>query len=178
MANSYKTLSSEEIFRGKFITLINEQVEIPGGTKTSRQIVSHPGAVVILPVDEDGNFLLLKQYRHALKETIFEFPAGTLEKDEDPLVCAKREIMEETGFSAANWQALGQLYPAPGFCNEIQHSFFATELTPAQADSDEDEIIEVCKMAFPEVKEAIVSNKIRDGKSLAILYQATLKGLI
>ena len=178
MENPYKTLSSTEIFRGKFISLVHEEIEIPSGKKSSRQIVTHPGAVVILPIANDGKFILLKQYRHALRETIYEFPAGTLEQNENPIDCARRELEEEISFSASNWTELGAHYPAPGFCNEIQHYYLATDLTPASREKDEDEIIEVCTMDISEIKTAILENAIKDAKSVSILYQASLRGLI
>lgn len=126
----------------------------------------------------DGALLMLKQYRHALRSSIFELPAGTLEAGEDPVVCAQREVREETGFGAKSIESLGIIHPAPGFCNEIQHLFFAKDLYLDPAPQDEDEVIEVVPMELSEVEQRILVGEITDAKTLAALYRAKLKGLL
>ncbi len=142
------------------------------GRSFARVTVLHPGAAVFLPLDEDNNLLLVRQYRHPIGQMLLEAPAGTLEPNEEPLTCAKREIQEEVGMSAATWTPLGTLYPAPGFCSELQHLFLARDLTPApDAEQDEDEFIEVVPLSIGEVEEKIHSGEICDAKTIALYYR-------
>jgi ADP-ribose pyrophosphatase len=109
---------------------------------------------------------------------IWELPAGTLSVGEDPLACAKRELIEETNYSAAQWESLGQLYPAPGFCDEVQYIYLARKLTPAVGALDHDEIITVHAVKFGDFERMIGSNEILDAKSVAIYFKAKLAGLL
>ncbi|MCB0360797.1 MAG: NUDIX hydrolase, partial [Bdellovibrionales bacterium] len=109
-----KIVSTEPLFSGPAFDIHRETVEFDENRRFERDILKHPGAVVIVPMIADQRFIMLRQYRHALREFILEFPAGTLEPNEDPLVCAKRELIEETGYAASEWKDLGTLYPAPG----------------------------------------------------------------
>ena len=156
----YTLLKSETVYRGVVFDVRLDTVVIPNGKTVTRDIVIHSGAVIIVPRDADGKFMMVQQYRHAVGHSMLEFPAGTLEIGEQPLACAQRELIEEVGHSAKNWQSLGTLYPAPGFANEIQHLFFATELTPDTAPGDEDEIIEVVSFSAEEIKAAIKISKL------------------
>lgn len=165
------------IHAGKKITLSLDTYERDGATRTT-EVVRHPGAVVLLPVAEDGSLILIEQYRYAIDRTILELPAGTLEKDEAPATCAAREIIEETGFSASAWVSLGELVPAPGFCDELQYLFLARGLTSAVADADEDEEIETVRLSVEQVEEAIRSGRLSDAKSIATFSRARLLGLI
>lgn len=171
----YKLLKSESVYSGVVFDVRLDTVVIPNGKTVTRDIVIHSGAVVIVPRSADGKFLMVQQYRHAVGHSMLEFPAGTLEIGEEPLACAKRELIEEVGHNAKNWQSLGTLYPAPGFANEVQHLFFATELTPDSAPGDEDEIIEVVSLGADEIKAAITGNQLMDAKSIAAFYRAELQ---
>src|SRR4051794_22697176 len=111
-----KRVRSEEVFRGHIFKVMRENLVLPSGKEVERSIVRHPGAAIIVPRDERGNFLMVRQFRYAVDEALLEFPAGTLELGESPLACAKREIQEEVGHAAADWLELGIIYPAPGFC--------------------------------------------------------------
>lgn len=122
--------------------------------------------------------LLLRQYRHALREWILEIPAGTLAPGEAPLDCAKREIQEETGFAASEWTQLGTLYPSPGFCNEVQHLFAASNLHASRLDADEDEQIEVVEVSLSELDQLVTRGEIRDAKTLASILLVKMAGLI
>jgi ADP-ribose pyrophosphatase len=156
-----------------------EQEIVHGDGRVSKiDKVEHPGAVVILPVDHDGRLVVLKQFRPALMKTIYEFPAGTLETGEDPQVCAQRELAEEIGKAAARWTSLGILYPAPGFCDEVQYCYLASELSDSRAEMDADEVIEPDRMTVAEVEAAMAEGQISDGKSLAIFLRARLAGLV
>lgn len=166
-----------EVLRTKIFTLVEESYSRADREGTFTRIkIEHPGAAVILPQKSDGTLLLVSQYRAALQRVILEFPAGTLEPKEDPLECAKREIVEEVGFAASEWRSLGELFPAPGFCDEKQHLFFASALSPAEMKLDEDEMIEVVEMSAAEVETAIASNLIVDAKSVSLFFRAKLAG--
>lgn len=164
---SFKILSSEEVYRCRTFTVMRERVVLPSGREVEKSIVRHSGAVVVVPIDAQGNFILESQYRHALRETILEFPAGTLESGEDPLECAKRELKEELGLAATEWLALGILYPAPGFCDELQHLFVARGLSESAGEKDEDELIESVATTPEDLKKAIINGQLRDAKSIA-----------
>lgn len=164
--------------QGRVFRFVEQEIVRPDGRKITIDKVEHPGAVVILPVDHDGRIIILKQFRAALNRTIYELPAGTLEPGEDPQLCAERELAEEISRAAARWVSLGQLYPAPGFCDEVQHLFFATDLSDASADMDADEEIEPERMTVAEVEAAVTSGELMDAKSIALLYRARLAKLI
>lgn len=180
--NSTKRLVSvgeaEVRYRAKVLEVVEQQLTFDTGHVTTHTTVRHPGAVVILPRCDDGSLLLVRQYRHALGRTLLEFPAGTLERGEEPLRCAQREIIEETKHRAEHWQPLGQLFPAPGFCDEAQHLFFASGLSPANGDEDDDEILSVVTMQPAELEAAIRCGELCDAKSIAIYLRAKLSGLL
>ena len=170
---STKVLQSYRIF-----TIVEQALRLPSGRTVVRQVVKHPGAVVIMPQLEDGRLLLIAQYRFAVGETLLEFPAGTLEPGEAPLECARRELIEETGYRAEHWRALGVTYPSPGYCDEQQRLFMATGLVPEHAAADEDEIIEVKGLTVQEVERSIADGRLVDAKSIAAYARATLQGAL
>jgi len=172
-----RVISQRKIFQSqKNIGLIEEEIELPNGVRAVHHTVTHRGAVVILPVNDNNEILFLKQYRHSLRETIWELPAGTLDPTERPEVCAEREIQEETGFAAEEWHSLGTLWPAPGFCDEVQYCFLAKKLYPSRKPMDEDEVIEVCPLPLDTVISMIADGTIRDGKSLGAILRAQCMG--
>lgn len=174
-----RVISQRKIFQSeKNIGLIEEEIELPNGVRALHHTVTHRGAVVILPVTDNNEILFLKQYRHSLGETIWELPAGTLDAGEKPEVCAEREIQEETGFAADEWHSLGALWPAPGFCNEVQYCFLAKKLRPSRRPMDEDEVIEVCPLAIETAMAMIADGTIRDGKSLGVILRAKCMELL
>ncbi|MEM2865676.1 MAG: NUDIX hydrolase [Candidatus Hadarchaeales archaeon] len=139
-----------------------------------REVVEHPGAVAILPFLGGKRILLLKQYRPAIGKWIYEIPAGTLEKGEDLLACARRELEEETGYRAERMEKLFEMYLAPGYSTEKLHSFLASELHPTSPHRDWGEEIKVVKTTLPRALKMIRSNKIEDAKTIAtILYFAS-----
>lgn len=171
-------MKKEPIYAGKKISLFREIQALPDGRETTIEVLRHPGAVVILPMSEEGKLFLLRQYRPALARFILEFPAGTLEPGEDPAICAERELQEEIGMSAARWENLGMLFPAPGFCDELQYLYFASKLSAKRRPMDEDEVIEVLEFSASEVEELIRRGELVDGKSLAIFLKAQLHGFL
>ena len=172
------TLKSEILYRGKRINVRVDEVDCKLDFPVKREVVEHPGAVVILPISDDKKIIFVHQYRHALGFTTYELPAGTRELGEDPLSTAKRELSEEVKYSANNWKSLGTIYPLPGLSNELQHLFLATSLYVDYKDSDPGEYIEVAEFTLDQVKEMIISNLITDAKTIAALYKAVLLGLI
>lgn len=171
---SFKVLSAEEVYRCRTFRVVRERVILPSGREVEKSIVRHPGAVVVIPIDSQGNFILESQYRHPLRETILEFPAGTLDPSEEPLACAKRELKEELGLLASDWQALGTLYPAPGFCDECQHLFVARGLSEVPEAREEDELIEAVVMAPRDLEKVIINGQLQDSKSIAAFARLQL----
>ena len=178
MVQGYEQIASETVFRGRIFDVVDDTVRLPTGSETHRLTVTHPGAVVIIPQMQDGTLLLIRQYRHSVRSMLLEFPAGTLEINELPLACAKREICEEVGYSASDWIELGTQYPAPGFCSEVQFGFLARELIPHREQGDEDEIIEIQPMSVAELDQAISDGEMQDAKSMALYARAKSRGLL
>jgi ADP-ribose pyrophosphatase len=173
-----KVLSTKVLHSYRVFAIVEQELRLPSGRTVVRQVVHHPGAVVIMPQLEDGRLLLIAQYRFAVGETMLEFPAGTLEPGEAPLECARRELIEETGYRAEHWRALGVTYPSPGYCDEQQHLFMATGLVPAHAAADEDEIIEVKGLTVQEVERSIADGRLVDAKSIAAYARAKLQEVL
>jgi ADP-ribose pyrophosphatase len=161
------------VYHGKVFTLVRENVILENGTTTDVEFIEHPGASAIIPFLDDHRIVLLKQYRHALKKNIWEIPAGTLDPQEDIISCAKRELIEETGYSAGQWQKLGEITPVPGYSDERIHIFLARELQPAGRNLDPDEVIQVEEVDFFKALEMIGDGKIQDAKSIAGLFMAS-----
>lgn len=174
-AKKFKLVSEKKVLQSRVFSVHDEQWNAPDGSSFQRHTVRHPGAVAVVPLDADGNVLLIKQFRPALQDFLLEIPAGTLEVGEAPLACAKRELIEEVGFAAKKWKKLGAIALAPGYCNEIIHLFVAWDLKPAQAEQDEDEHIEKPEKFSPEeLRAAMASGKIRDAKTLSALMLCDL----
>ena len=159
--------AEREIYRGRVVRLVERDFVLPNGRKTTFGVVEHPGAVAIVPVFENGDVLLLKQFRPSIGRELYEIPAGTLEPGESPLATAKREIVEETGYAARGWTKISEFYSAPGFCTEILHVFEARNLSPATAEMDVDEILRPIRMSLEKALDLIERRKIRDAKSIA-----------
>ena len=165
------TINSRTIVhRGRVFNLIRENVTLDNGVTTEMEFVEHPGATAIIPMLNESRILLLKQYRHPLKEYIWEIPAGTLDPKEAVINCARRELIEETGYSAGQLQKLAEITPVPGYSNERIHIYLATDLKPAAQDLDQDEIINVHEVEFSEAIEMIKRSEIQDAKSITGLY--------
>lgn len=162
-------IGSQPIYRGRAVSLRVDEIEVKSGVNVRREVVEHPGAVVILPVDGEGRILWIRQYRYAAGRDLLELPAGTLEPGEEPEATARREIVEEAGVRADTWQRLGGFFSAPGFCTEYLHCYLATGLTPDQADGDEDEDIVVVPMTLEESLAMVDRGELEDAKSLAAL---------
>jgi ADP-ribose pyrophosphatase len=157
-------IATTPIYEGAVVDLRRSDYRRPDGTVVSREVIDHPGAVVIVPV-EDDHLLMVRQPREAVEEYTLELPAGKLDRGEDPLECARRELAEEVGRAASSWRDLGGFYTAPAILTEFIHCFLATGLTPASgAAADEDEAIEVVEWPLAELGRAI--DEVRDAKTL------------
>jgi ADP-ribose pyrophosphatase len=166
-------IGSQEIYRGRVVNLRVDEIEVSSGSNVRREVVEHPGAVVIVAEDGEGRILFVRQHRYAVGRDLVELPAGTLEHDEPPEACARRELQEETSYSAARWRRIGSFFTAPGFCTEYMHVFAASNLTPAAAHHDEDEEIELEPLALDEALARIDAGQIEDAKSIAALLLYT-----
>lgn len=168
------TVSEEQIFQGKLLTLNLRQVKLADGQVTQREIVTTRGAVVIVALTADNEVRLVKQFRAGTEDWVIELPAGSLEVGEDPDLAAPRELLEETGDQAATWQKLGGFYSAPGILTEYLHLYLATDLTPGPNQLEFDEHIELLTIPWAEVIAMISRGKIQDAKTLAGFLRAGL----
>ncbi|GBE57151.1 ADP-ribose pyrophosphatase [bacterium BMS3Abin01] len=160
-----RRLSSRRIYQGSILNLRLDEVEQPDGRRTQREIIEHPGAAVIVPIDREGRLHLVRQYRDAAGETLLELPAGKLRPGEDPVECARRELREELGLTAGRMEHLASFYSSPGFCDEIMHVYLARDLTQGQQEMDRGEFIEPETREMEELDSLL--QELRDAKSLA-----------
>ena len=169
---TYEMLERQEVFHGKAFDVDQVSVKMPDGRAARFDLVRHPGAVVILPVDSEGCILLVRQYRVGVGGLMLELPAGTLEPDEPPEVCAAREVREEVGMAARSLRSLGGFYIAAGYSDEYIHAFLAADLYPAPLEGDTDEFIDVVAVPLAEVYAMAARGEINDSKTLATLMLA------
>lgn len=167
-----KTVMKKHIYKGKIIELESLKVILPDGTESTRDIVLHPGASVIIPIDENGEIYMVKQYRKPIEKISLELPAGKLDLGEDPLDCARRELKEETGLVAQNMQHLFSIHSTPGFSNEVLHLYLATELELGESCADEDEFITSEKYKLEKLLDLIYNHEITDAKSIIGIFSA------
>jgi len=170
-----KLLETKVSINAKKIRFEINKILMPIGVEGEFGIVHHPGAALAVPITKEGDVIILRQYRFACSRRILEFPAGTLEKGEKPLDSIKREIQEESGYSASKWDPLGVTLPCPGYSDEIIHLFLARELKPLtnKPKGDPDEDIEVLKMSSTELNKVIASGEeALDGKSITAWFRA------
>lgn len=163
-------LESQEIFQGKVFSLKRDTLTFPDHPPHNWDIIVHPGAVGILPVKENGNLVLIQQWRRAVGKIIYEIPAGTIDPGEGPLHTAEREIQEEVGYSANTFISLGGFYSAPGFCTEYLYIYLAKELTLSPLSKDPHEAIDVVEMSLKNAFDLIESGEIEDAKTICALF--------
>ena len=159
-------INSARIFNGHVVKLSVHEVRLPDGSTSKRELVHHPGAVAVVALDDDQHVLLVKQYRIGAGKTLYEIPAGTLEPDEAPEICAERELQEEAGYKPGKLEALGGFYTAPGYTSEIIHIFLATQLSSAPLQGDIDEFIEMERVPLAQALTMIENGDISDGKTI------------
>jgi ADP-ribose pyrophosphatase len=168
-----KLLSSEVMYTGRVFGVRRDRLIEPEGTRTTREIVTHPGSVVVLPVFADGRILLIRQYRHAAGQFMWELVAGHREPGEEFRHGAARELKEETGYTARRYRKLLEIYPSPGLLSERMVIFLAEGLTKGEPHPEDDEKIEARILALREIERWIRSGKIKDAKSISgLLYYA------
>jgi ADP-ribose pyrophosphatase len=169
----FELIKSEPLFKGRAFAIRRDLVKTPDGRETKFDIVEHGGSVVIIPVDENGNLLFVRQYRHAAGRDLLELPAGTRDGDEPFEVCAAREIREETGFAAGTLEKVGEFFLAPGYSTEFMAVFIATGLSHSPLAADADEFLQVEKIPLKHALEMASRGEVPDAKSLAALFLAS-----
>lgn len=162
-------IDTELVYDGGFLKVRRDNVRLPNGRSALREYIVHPGAVVVVAQLDDGRLLVERQHRYPVGRVMTEFPAGKLDPGEDPLVCAKRELFEETGFSAAQWAYAGAVHIAIAYSTEIIHIYFARGMTAGERRLDEDEFLDVVTMTLPEMLAAARDGRITDSKTLTCL---------
>lgn len=159
-------------FSGRIITVTTDELVLPNGDRAEFEVVHHPGVAAAVAIDAEQRVCLLRQYRYAAGEWLWELPAGKLEPNEAPLLTAQRELVEEAGVSASQWQSLGSYLSSPGILTEVLNLFLATDLKPAALAHEDGEVIEVHWVPFAEAYERAVSGTIRDSKTAIGLIRA------
>ncbi len=166
-----KTIESDVIYDGNILKLRVDKVKLPDGCKTTREVVELSGAVSIIPVTENGDIIMVKQYRKAAEEMLLELPAGKLEPEEVPEVCAARELEEETGYRSGELKKIFSFYTSPGFTNEMIHMYIARKLEYVGRNLDPYEFIDLETIKQDEIIDLIDSGEIRDGKTISGLMR-------
>ena len=170
---NYKIKSTTQVYKGRMIDLRVDEIENENGTSGYREVVNHPGGAAVVAVKENGKILMVTQYRYPIKETIFELPAGKLDKSEDPGICAARELEEETGYKSDNLIKLGMVVSSPGFCNERLYLFLARDLKPGSKHQEEGEYgMLTYEFTLQEIEGKISSGEIIDAKTICAIYLA------
>lgn len=169
-----KILKSTVVYQGAVFGVRRDEVLEPGGLRAKREVITHPGSVVVLPVLDDGRVVLIRQYRHAARQYLWELVAGRMDPGETPKRAAARELLEETGYRAKRFSVFLDVFPTPGFLEERMFILLAEGLTAGKAQPEEDEKIEARAYSLKELKQMIHKGKLRDAKSVAgILYYVT-----
>ena len=166
-AHFEKTLSSEVLFEGRVITLTKDVALLENGETSIREVVHHHGGACIVPYFEDGTLCMVRQFRYAMQQELWELPAGKLEKGEDPFEAAKRELGEECGLTADNYISLGQFYPTVGYDTEVIYTWVATGLHETKLHRDADEFLPPAPFPLEQAYQMVMSGEIKDGKSIA-----------
>lgn len=163
----------KQVFHGKIIDVAFERVTLPSGRDAELEIVRHPGGAAVVALDSANKVCLLRQYRHAAGGWLWELPAGKLDGGEPPLTTAQRELQEEAGLRADQWESLGRIVSSPGVFTEVVHLFLARALTPVESATEEHELIEVHWLPFDDTLAMAHNGEIVDAKSVAGLFRAT-----
>jgi len=163
-------LSGEIVFQGRLLHVKRDRVRLPDGSESTREYIVHPGAVVIIPVFDNGDVLLERQHRYPLHRDFIEFPAGKIDPGEDDLTCARRELEEETGYTAAEWRCVTTIYPCIGYSDERLVFYLARALTPGSHGRDEDEFLEILRVPFGEAMDWLRGGKICETKTVAGMF--------
>ncbi|MDY6906970.1 MAG: NUDIX hydrolase [Chloroflexota bacterium] len=162
-----RVVESRQVYQGRIVSLRVDRVVLPSGRETTREVVEHGDCVAVVPLDGEGNVILVRQFRTPVGRELLELPAGGIEAGERPSQCARRELVEETGYRAQGMEPIGGFYASPGYCTEFLHLFLATGLEPGPGAAMEDEFIDVVPVPLSEVAGLIESGQVQDAKSVA-----------
>ncbi len=160
-----KQLSSEYFYKGKIINMRRDRALLPDGNEAFREVVEHPGGVCVAALTDNDEVLFVRQFRYPYSKEVLEIPAGKRDKGEEPLICGKRELLEETGAQASNFFSLGTLYPTPGYTDEVIYMYGATNLTFGSASPDEDEFLTLEKIPLTKAVEMVMQGELPDAKT-------------
>ena len=166
-------LRSRSIYDGRVVRLRVDAIRLPDGREVLREVVEHRASVVVVPIDSEGNVVLVRQYRYPVGQALLEAPAGVVEESEGPEECAQRELREEVGCGSRDLWALGGFWMSPGYCTEYMHAYLARDLFPSKLRADEDESIRVERLPVSRVPRLIRQGEIRDAKTVDALLMAT-----
>lgn len=175
-----KTIARKKIFDGKIISLQVDDVRLPNGQTSKREIIKHSGAVAVIPITEDGKIIFVEQYRKPLEKPLVEIPAGKLEPGEKPHITAVRELEEETGYTTDDLTYITSFYTSPGFADEIMYIYLAKQLKLLEnpVALDDDEFVEKVVLSLDEAKQYVKEERIHDAKTAYALLYVELMGLI
>jgi len=165
------TLTSENVYHGVLVNAWRDEVQLPDGSKSAREFIKHPGASAVIPVFDNGDILLLGQFRYPLKKTFLEIPAGKLDKGEDPRITAIRELEEEAGLRCEHLVKIGDYHPVIGYSDEIIHLYLGWGLSEAEHHLDDDEFLNYYRIPYKKALELIDANEISDSKTLVALLR-------
>ncbi len=167
-----KTIISEEVFKGKIFTITHDKVELENGENSIRDVLWHNGGVCVIPITDENEIFLVKQFRYPFSTVTREVPAGKLEKGEDHAECGKRELLEETGCRCSEYIYLGEMYPTPAYNSEITYMYLAKGLTYDKQQLDHNEFLDVEKIPLSEAVQLVMDGKIKDGKTQIVILKA------
>lgn len=169
-----RKISSKEIFNGRLLHVFFDEVRLPDGTSSTREWIKHPGASVVLPVFDNGNVMLVRQFRYPMSQVFYEAPAGKIDPDEDADSTAQRELREEAGLSCQNFEYIGHLYPGIGYSDEIIHIYTAWNIASSNQETEveDDEFVIKERLPFSEAVEMVHSGEISDGKTMITVLRA------
>lgn len=173
-----KTIHTEKIYEGKVVKLQVDDVTLPNGKTSKRELIKHPGAVGIIPIKKDKKIVFVEQYRKSLEKSLVEIPAGKLEPGEKPEITAIRELEEETGYTTESLQFVASFYTSPGFANELMHLYLTEDIVPLENEraGEDDEFVELIELTLEEAKNYVNALRIHDAKTnYAILYLEMLE---
>lgn len=170
-----EVLSSQTAFKGRAFSIRVDEVKLENGAVAKWEVLEHTGGVSLIPLDEDDNVLMVRQYRHCVGHELLELPAGTVKVGEDPAATAARELQEEVGMAAAKLELIGEFFLAPGYSTELMRVYVATGLSPASLPQDDDEQIEVERVPFVEAVRLAINGQLHDAKSISGLLLAAHK---
>lgn len=169
-----RTLEHTRPYEGVIVNVDLDKALLPNGRTATREVVIHPGGVAVLPLNDDDTVTVVRQYRYPFSQVLTEIPAGKLDAGEDPRTGALRELKEEIGAQVGELIELGDIYPSPGFCQEVLHLYLARNLTYGACCPDEDEFLEVMRVPFDSLAEQVMRGEIRDGKTVAAVLKTKI----